>query len=283
MSKKTTLWLAACAALMIAPAVEAQTKWTKVKIATEGAYEPWNFTRPGGKLDGFEIDLANDLCARMKVECEIVAQDWDGIIPALQAKKYDAIMAGMSKTSERLKAIGFSRPYAKPPNGFAVVKTSPLAKLPHANTLLDISANEEKATAAIEEMKALLKGKTVGVQTSSTNSAFAEKYFRGLVDIREYKTTDQHDLDLAAGRIDLVFETVIAMNASLAKPEMADLVQAGPSFVGGLLGDGVAVGVRHADMDLRDLFDSAIQAAIADGTVRKLSEKWFNTDVSPKN
>ena len=67
-----------------------------VKIATEGAYAPWNFTSAGGKLEGFEIDLANDLCARMKVKCEIVAQDWDGIIPALQAKKYDAIMAGMS-------------------------------------------------------------------------------------------------------------------------------------------------------------------------------------------
>ena len=71
-----------------------------VKIATEGAYAPWNFTSAGGKLEGFEIDLANDLCARMKVKCEIVAQDWDGIIPALQAKKYDAIMAGMSDHAE---------------------------------------------------------------------------------------------------------------------------------------------------------------------------------------
>ncbi len=81
-----------------------------VKIATEGAYAPWNFTGAGGKLEGFEIDLANDLCARMKVKCEIVAQDWDGIIPALQAKKYDAIMAGMNITDKRLETICFSRP-----------------------------------------------------------------------------------------------------------------------------------------------------------------------------
>src|SRR3954468_4354245 len=101
-----------------------------VKIATEGAYAPWNFTGAGGKLEGFEIDLANDLCARMKVKCEIVAQDWDGIIPALQAKKYDAIMAGMSITDERKQVIDFAGPYADSPNGYLVTKDSPLAKMP---------------------------------------------------------------------------------------------------------------------------------------------------------
>ena len=80
-----------------------------VKIATEGAYAPWNFTGAGGKLEGFEIELANELCARMKVKCEVVAQDWDGIIPALNAKKYDAIMAGMNITDKRLEVVDFSR------------------------------------------------------------------------------------------------------------------------------------------------------------------------------
>src|SRR3954469_13126260 len=97
-------------------------KWDTVKIATEGAYAPWNFTGAGGKLEGFEIDLANNLCERMKVKCEIVAQDWDGIIPALNAKKYDAIMAGMSITDDRKKVIEFSRSYANSPNGFLVAK-----------------------------------------------------------------------------------------------------------------------------------------------------------------
>ena len=96
-----------------------------VKIATEGAYAPWNFTGAGGKLEGFEIDLANDLCARMKVKCEVIAQDWDGIIPGLNAKKYDAIMAGMSITEERLKTIAFSRSYANDVNAWAVAKSSP--------------------------------------------------------------------------------------------------------------------------------------------------------------
>ena len=101
-----------------------------IKIATEGAYAPWNFTGAGGKLEGFEIDLANDLCKRMNVNCEIVAQDWDGIIPALTAKKYDAIMAGMSITDERKKTIDFAGPYANGPNGYMVAKSSPLAKMP---------------------------------------------------------------------------------------------------------------------------------------------------------
>src|ERR687886_2156491 len=100
------LGAAALSILTAAGGASAQEK--TVKIATEGAYAPWNFTGAGGKLEGFEIDLANDLCARMKVKCEIVAQDWDGIIPALNAKKYDAIMAGMSITDDRKKVIEFT-------------------------------------------------------------------------------------------------------------------------------------------------------------------------------
>src|SRR5215212_9197731 len=89
--------------------------WDTVQIATEGAYPPWNFSRPDGTLDGFEIELANDLCARMRVKCQIVAQDWDGMIPALNAGKYDAVMAGMDITEKRLEVLNFSRPYANEP------------------------------------------------------------------------------------------------------------------------------------------------------------------------
>jgi octopine/nopaline transport system substrate-binding protein len=103
-------------------------KWETVKIATEGAYAPWNFSGPGGKLDGFEVELANELCRRMNVKCEIVAQDWDGIIPALQAGKYDVIMAGMNITPKREEVIQFSRVYAAGPHGFGVMKDSPLVK-----------------------------------------------------------------------------------------------------------------------------------------------------------
>jgi octopine/nopaline transport system substrate-binding protein len=254
-----------------------------VKIATEGAYAPWNFTGAGGKLEGFEIDLANDLCARMKVKCEIVAQDWDGIIPALQAKKYDAIMAGMSITDERKKVIDFAGPYANSPNGFLVAKDSPLAKMPGKGEAFNLTSQQAAAEKAIEAYKPLLKGKTVGVQTSTIHSAFADKYLKGTAEIREYKTTEAHDLDLAAGRIDAVLADSTSIIGTLEKPEFKDYVLAGPSITGGMLGAGVGTGLRQGDTELKKAFDEAIQGAIKDGTIKKLSEKWFKIDTTPRS
>ena len=261
--------------------VSAQEK--TVKIATEGAYAPWNFTGAGGKLEGFEIDLANDLCARMKVKCEIVAQDWDGIIPALQAKKYDAIMAGMSITDERKKTIDFSIPYAAGPNGFLVPKDSPLAKMPGTGQAYNLGTQKEAAEKAIDAVKPLLKGKTIGVQGSTIHANFADQYYKGTAEIREYKTTEAHDLDLAAGRIDAVLADATSIIGTLEKPEFKnDYVLVGPSITGGLLGQGVGVGLRKDDTELKKAFSEAIQSAVQDGTVKKLSEKWFKVDISPK-
>ncbi|MBL0404309.1 transporter substrate-binding domain-containing protein [Microvirga aerilata] len=254
-----------------------------VKIATEGAYAPWNFTGAGGKLEGFEIDLANDLCGRMKVKCEIVAQDWDGIIPALTAKKYDAIMAGMSITDERKKTIDFAGPYANSPNGLLVAKNSDLAKIPGTGQAFNLGSQQAAAEKAIEAYKPMLKGKTVGVQTSTIHSNFADKYLKGTAEIREYKTTEAHDLDLAAGRIDAVLADSTNIIGTLEKPEFKDYVMVGPSITGGLLGAGVGVGLRQGDTELKKSFDEAIQGAIKDGTIKKLSEKWFKIDTTPRS
>jgi octopine/nopaline transport system substrate-binding protein len=269
------------AGLVIGGAAAQGKKWDTVKIATEGAYAPWNFTGPGGKLEGFEIDLANELCGRMKVKCEIVAQDWDGIIPALQAKKYDAIMAGMSITEERKKTIDFSNPYAAGPNGFLVAKNSSLAAMPGTGQAYNLSTQQAEAEKAIEALKPLLKGKTVGVQTSTIHSNFADKYLKDVAEIREYKTTEQHDLDLAAGRIDAVLADATALSGTLRKPEFKDYALVGPSITGGLLGPGVGVGLRQGETDLKQMFNDAIAAAKADGTIKKISEKWFKIDVTP--
>ena len=266
--------------LVAASGAAAQEK--TVKIATEGAYAPWNFTGAGGKLDGFEIDLANDLCKRMNVTCEIVAQDWDGIIPALTAKKYDAIMAGMSITDERKKTIDFAGPYVNGPNGYMVAKSSPLAKMAGTGEAYNLGTQQAAAEKAIDASKAILKGKTVGVQGSTIHSNFADKYLKGTAEIREYKTTEQHDLDLAAGRIDAVLADSTAIMGTLDKPEFKDYVMVGPSITGGLLGAGVGVGLRKGETELKKGFENAIQAAIKDGTVKTLSLKWFKVDISPK-
>jgi len=275
-----TVGLAALGTALAIGGASAQQK--TVKIATEGAYAPWNLTGAGGKLEGFEIDLANDLCTRMKVKCEIVAQDWDGIIPALQAKKYDAIMAGMSITDERKKTIDFAGPYAAGPNGFLVPKSSPLAKMPGTGQAFNLTSQKDAAEKAIDAVKPLIKGKTVGVQGSTIHANFADKYYKGTAEIREYKTTEAHDLDLAAGRIDAVLADSTAILGTLEKPEFKDYVLVGPSITGGLLGEGVGVGLRKEDTELKKAFNDAIQAAVKDGTVKKLSEKWFKIDISPK-
>ncbi|MDQ4136031.1 MAG: lysine/arginine/ornithine ABC transporter substrate-binding protein [Pseudomonadota bacterium] len=278
-----TLTLAVIGAALAVGAASAQgKKWETVRIATEGAYAPWNFTGPNGKLDGFEIELANELCARANVKCEIVAQDWDGIIPALQAGKYDAIMAGMNITDKRLEVINFTQPYAATPHGWGVMKDSPLAKLPGTGTTVSFEKDPEGAKKAIEAWKPLLKGKTVGVQTSTVNSQFLEKYLKDTITIREYKTTEQHDLDLAAGRLDAIFAGHGALAATKEKPEFKDMVIAGTGVRGDVLGRGVAVGMRKDDTELKKAFDEAIQAAIKDGTVKKLSEKWFKVDATPQ-
>lgn len=267
----------AAASVAIAGPAMAQTK--KIKIATEGAYAPWNSVNAQGKLEGFEIDLGAELCKRAKLECEFVAQDWDGIIPSLLAKKYDVIMAGMNITPKRMETIAFSISYAGGPHGFMALKSSNL-KLPTG----EFHMEKDKAAAekAIAEVKAALKGKVIGTQGSTTNSNFANEYFKDAAEVREYKTTEQHDLDLAAGRVDVLVAAHSAFKATIDSPVGKDMVIVGPGFSGGILGSGVAVGMRKDDADLKKAFDEAIAAAKADGTIKTLSMKWFKIDMTPK-
>jgi octopine/nopaline transport system substrate-binding protein len=253
----------------------AQDKPTTITIATEGAYEPWNFTGPNGALLGLEVDLANDLCARMKVKCNIVAQDWDGLIPSLNAKKFDAIMASMIVTEKRLAVIAFSEPYAPTSAAFMVDKKGPLANLAGSGTTVDLGGAPATIKPALDAVAAGIKGKAIGAQGSTANAGFLEKYFKGVVEVREYKTTEQHDLDLKAGRIDGVIAQKSALGALLNKPEYKDFKLAGPTFVGDVFGKGIAVGLRKEDKELKAKFDEAIKAAKADGTVNKLAEKWL--------
>ena len=272
--------MAAALLLMVRPV--AAKEWTAVRIATEGAFPPYNFTKPDGTLTGFEIDLANELCRRMKVKCEIVAQNWDGILPGLNGGKYDAIMAAMSITAKRREAIDFSIPYISSPSQLATLKGGGLEGLPGTGGRFNLGTDEAGARAAVEAMKARLQGKVLGVQVSTIQAEFAAAYLKGVVEVRTYKTLDEILLDLSAGRVDAAFASAAVVQAAIDKPEGRDIVFTGPGFSGGSIGIGSGVGIRKTDPELVALFDGAIKEVMADGTLSRLSVQWFKLDLTPR-
>ena len=277
MKKTLTTALLAIAPFAVAvAAVPAMAKDT-IRIATEGAYKPYNFKDASGKLVGFEIDLAIELCKRMKIKCTLVEQAWDGIIPALVAKKYDAIMAGMSIKAEREKVISFSRSYVAEPIQFAALKDNEFAGFKSDLTTLTLDEVDADEQAVIDSLKSALKGKTVGVQTSTTHEAFLKKYLPE-VSLKSYDTMDNMVLDLEAGRIDTCYTASTFLLPIMKKN--ADIRIIGPAMTGGPLGEGVAVGLRKEDDELRKKFSAAIDTMIKDGSLSELAIKWFRVDVS---
>ena len=252
--------------------------WSHVRIATEGAYPPFNSTTPDGGVIGYEPDLLKSVCDRLKITCDTIVQDWDGLIPGLKAGKFDAIMSGMSITPKRLETIAFTVPYSQSPTTFAVVADSPLAKM--ALTGADLSlADKDAAAAKLGPLRDALKGKTVGVQVSTIQADLMAQYLPG-VELRSYKTNDEVALDLQAGRVDAWIGSQTNLSASV-KATKGELVYAGPLFRDGLLGQGSAMGLRKEDADLKVLLDKGLAEAMADGTAQKLSTQWFGFDVVP--
>jgi len=269
-------------AAMAASGAAMAKDYKKIKVATEGAYAPWNYKDSAGKLVGFELDLATDLCKRMSVQCTVVEQAWDGIIPSLQAGKYDVIMAGMSITDKRKKVITFSRSYAATPARFVVKTSSPSAKFSTAMTTINLATVEPEEKADIAMVVKEFKGKTIGVQTATTHENFLREYLGKDADIRTYDTQENLDLDLQAGRVDAALAAMSYWVPLLKKETGKDMVMVGPGFTGGPFGLGVGVGARKEDQALADMFSKAIDSAIDDGTVSKLAVKWFGFDASAK-
>jgi len=253
--------------------------WSKIKIGTEGAYPPWNGTNAAGELEGAEIDLVFDLCARMKAVCVLVAQDWDGIIPALQNGKYDAIMAGMSITAERMEVINFSQGYANEPASFSVLKSSPLASLKFSGKV-NMDALDGKSKKLLKSLKKTLKGATVGVQGSTTHENFVKQVLGDTVTMKSYDTQENLELDLSVGRIDAALSDQGSMEKFMESDNGNDIFFIGPGLGGGPFGEGVGVGLRKSDTDLLKMFNKAIDAARADGTLAEHFTKWFGKDIS---
>jgi polar amino acid transport system substrate-binding protein len=229
----------------------------KIIIGTEGAYPPFNNLEADGTLTGFDVDIAKALCAEMKAECTFVAQDWDGIIPALQAKKFDAIVASMSITPERKEKVDFTDKYYNTPPAIAVPKDSPI-------------------TAATEEG---LAGKTLGAQSSTTHSNYAEAHMKKS-ELKLYPTTEEYKLDLVNGRIDGVIDDVVVLSEWLKTADGACCKLLGTLPVDPVInGAGAGIAVRKGDDALREKLNKAIAAIRVSGEYKKINDKYFPFDV----
>jgi arginine/ornithine transport system substrate-binding protein len=233
-------------------------EWGKIRVGVEGAYPPFSWVEPDGTLKGFDIEIAMALCKEIGAECVLVTQDWDGIIPALLARKYDAIIASMSITEERKKKVAFSEKYYNTPAKFARKKGS-----------------------GITISKAGLKGRSVGVQRATIHDNFITGEFGNDFEIKRYGTQDEAYLDALAGRVDLLLADSIAMEAGFLKTDNGK----GWEFVGKgysdpkYFGDGAGVALRKGNSDLAKLFNKAIKSIRANGVYKRINDKYFPFDV----
>lgn len=282
-TNNVTRKILACAALgttLVFGGTAFAKEWTSVRVATEGAYEPWNITLPGGEISGFEPELLKDVCARIKLECKLQAQDWDGMIEGLNRGKFDVLMDAIVITPEREQVVAFSIPYANTQAVFASADPALIKSMP-SNEVIKLSGDPAADKAAIDKMKALVKGKILGIQSGTAYTDFVKKNFGDIADIREYKKSGEHMLDLNSGRIDFAFDDVTFFTSALESPDNKAVQMIGPKIGGPIWGPGEALAFRKADNDLREKFNGALQAALADGTVEKLSLKWFKADIRP--
>lgn len=233
-------------AMMAGMALAAPAHADKLRIATEGAYAPFNFIDSSGALQGFDVDVARALCDKMKAECEIVAQDWDGIIPGLQARRYDAIVASMSITPERERVVAFTKPY-------------------YSNVLAFIGPKDKPWATGGEK-------KTLGAQRATIAGQYLEDKLGKTVNVKLYDTQDNAYLDLAAGRLDgLVSDKFPAYD--WLKSDAGQAFEFKGADID--IDDKIAIAVRKQDKDLREKLNKAIDAIVADGTYKTINERYF--------
>ncbi|HKJ51371.1 MAG TPA: ABC transporter substrate-binding protein [Gammaproteobacteria bacterium] len=252
-SKQLLATLALSALLLGAGSLQA----ADLRVGVEGAYPPFSWKESDGTLKGFDIDIAEAICAEMKRKCVLVEQDWDGMIPALLAKKFDTIIASMSITEERKKRVDFTDKYYNTPAKFVARKGS-----------------------GFEISKAGLAGKRVGLQRGTTHQCFMEKMFPD-TELVLYGTQDEVFQDLAIGRIDLQFSDSVQANDGFLKTDAGKDFE----FVGGdqhdeeCHGPGAGFAVRKSDQDLRAELNKAIKAIRANGVYQKINARYFDFDI----
>ena len=239
----------------------AQESQDAIRLGIDVPYEPFVVRNAEGDLEGFEIDLGNELCARANLECSWVEQGWDGIIPGLLARKYDAILSSMAITPERERQVMFSLPYYNTPSVWITARDRDI----------DISDKDS------------LKGLSVGVQRGTIRDVYVTQEYGDVLDIHRYGSSQDVVNDLKSGRLDLTFEDFpIANDAIDFRKDDSPYKQLGDSIKTptSIFGEGAAMAFRQRDKALAAKFDKAICEVYADGTFDELMEKYFDYDLS---
>ncbi|POZ60731.1 ABC transporter substrate-binding protein [Chromobacterium alticapitis] len=252
--------LAALAVGLMAASVGAYAKdWKEVRFGVDASYAPFEYKAPNGQVVGFDIDLGNEICKRMKAKCVWVENDFDGMIPALKAKKFDGVLSSMSMTEARMKEIAFS------------------AKLFNTPTRM-----VAKAGSGLMPTPASLKGKRVGVEQGTIQESYAKKHWAPAgVEVVPYQNQTLVLADLTAGRLDASLQDAVQADMGfLKKPEGKGFAFAGKDLVDPqTLGEGAGIGLRKDDADLKAAIDKAIAGMLKDGTYKKIEKKYFSFDV----
>jgi len=233
-----------------------------LRFGVEASYPPFESKTPTGQLEGFDIDIGNAVCQRIKMKCVWVENSFDGLIPALQARKFDAINSAMNITGKRKQAIDFTPPIYVMPIQMIARRGSNLLPTP-----------------------ASLKGKSVGVLQGSTQEDYVRKHWASEgVQIVTYQSQDQIFADLSAGRLDgAVQEVQTAIDGFLAKPEGKNFDFAGGALTDpSTLGEGTGFGLRKDDAALKAKVVAALDSLKKDGTLSQLSQKYFKRDIIAK-
>ena len=247
-----TILLLSCV-LAGAPAA-AQQQPRSIRIATEGAFPPFNYLDENSEPRGFEIDLTKALCEAMAARCTLVLREWEGIIKGLLAKEYDAIMASLAITPKRRERIAFSKRYYFIPPAFIGARDSDLRAV----------------------TPAALTGKVIGTTEGSQHAAYLHAHYKE-ADIRLYGKLEDANLDLMTGRVELVLGDKLALSRFVKSREGACCRFIGDAPVdAAFYGEGVGVGLRKEDRDLKTMFDRAIDRVMADGTYERIRAKYFD-------
>jgi arginine/ornithine transport system substrate-binding protein len=248
------------ASLLVATAAHAQAPaWAKIRIGVEANYPPFSQMAPDGKFSGFDIDIANALCAQMKAECTMVAQEWDGMMPALNAKKFDMIVASMSITEERKKNADFSDSYYDIPSTF-VAKTGAFTAI----------------------TPAALKGKKIIVTRNTPRAKYLADNYKESEILQVAKEADV-TMELAAGRGDIGFGSSLAATAAFLKsPQGAGFAKVGPGIYpsgGASQGGGVGIAMRKGENELRTKINAALKTITANGVYKTINDKYFDVNI----